>query len=251
MCIRDRVIIFTLLFSQNIFAVHSSDSLYVWALSGLNMRATPDLKGKKIMTIPFGKKVKVEHFYGKELTIQVIKPYVNGKTNYDGFKMKGFWSKVSYQNKSGYVFSGYLSALPLVEVELKETKNGNQKLVSKEDIKQWAEQNFGILNTIERYDSLNEHRMKRHIYANGIVIIEESGKCHGQKIIIPNVTYNEIFLLVNLVWQIEQDFLLKDEESAWIQKQTDTEFYGPLDTMCNFVVNHALNVGVIAFDCCC
>ena len=76
-----------------------SDSLYVWAISGLNMRTTPDLKGEKIMSIPYGKKVKVERTYRKELALTIINPRQLNKQDYSsGFKMTGQWSKISFMD---------------------------------------------------------------------------------------------------------------------------------------------------------
>ena len=50
----------------------ANDSLYIWAVSGLNMRVTPDLKGEKIMTIPYGERVKIESKNGDLPAIKVL-----------------------------------------------------------------------------------------------------------------------------------------------------------------------------------
>lgn len=101
-------------------AIHQyqeGDTLYVWARSGLILRAAPDLKAEKIITLPFGTAVKtLWHKYRdediSETEVTVVQPYnFNGKT-YPGYKIPGLWVQVTVQGKTGYVFDGYLSRYP-------------------------------------------------------------------------------------------------------------------------------------------
>jgi hypothetical protein len=62
--------------------------------SGLNMRETPDTKGKIIILIPFNSKVEIiERENGVSYNI-------NGRS--------GSWTNVKYKNKTGWVFGGFL-----------------------------------------------------------------------------------------------------------------------------------------------
>ncbi|MCL1865312.1 MAG: SH3 domain-containing protein [Spirochaetes bacterium] len=70
-----------------------SKDKYVAAKSGLNLRSTPDKSSKIITLIPFGTKVTIEKSDGKEI-------FLDGRY--------GKWVNVKYDNKTGWVFSGFL-----------------------------------------------------------------------------------------------------------------------------------------------
>lgn len=88
-------------FTATAFAItdyKAGDELYVHAPSGLKLRNTPD--GETVLTtIPYGTKLKVLENRGT-----VAPKTVDG--------LKGFWAKVTYDGKTGYLFDGYLSYLP-------------------------------------------------------------------------------------------------------------------------------------------
>lgn len=97
-----------LLFSWNTtFAIKDykiNDTLYVWAKNGLFLRTEAK---------PIAEKVnKLE--YGSALIIleQNLKTNAFSTEEFKGFKIKGYWVKVSVNNQIGYVFDGYLSKLP-------------------------------------------------------------------------------------------------------------------------------------------
>ncbi len=72
------------------------DKFSVAVKEGLNLRDKPATAGKLIVTIPYRTEVSVTKYEGDEVTIQ-------GR--------KGRWALIEYQNKSGYAFSGFLSAV--------------------------------------------------------------------------------------------------------------------------------------------
>lgn len=88
-------------FTATAFAItdyKAGDELYVHAPSGLKLRNTPD--GETVLTtIPYGTKLKALENRGT-----VAPKTVDG--------LKGFWAKVTYDGKTGYLFDGYLSMLP-------------------------------------------------------------------------------------------------------------------------------------------
>ena len=82
----------------------TGDTLYIWANNGLILRASPDPKGARITTIPYGESVVVIRKDPK--LSHLVKEY-------GGFILYGQWAEVWYQGKfSGYVFDGYLSSYP-------------------------------------------------------------------------------------------------------------------------------------------
>ncbi len=70
---------------------------YVGVKDGLNMRETPSPTGKKMLTIPHGSSVYKLEEKPEVFTID---------------KIDGKWTKVSYKNKMGWVFGGFLWHMP-------------------------------------------------------------------------------------------------------------------------------------------
>lgn len=83
------------------------DSLNVFALSGLNMRSFHTAQSEKLINIPYGEVVVVENTFD----------FIHHDTI---DKRAGNWVKVRYEEKTGFVFDGYLSDLPLPDREKKE-----------------------------------------------------------------------------------------------------------------------------------
>jgi hypothetical protein len=84
-----------------------NEDFHVMATSGLRMRATPELKGKTILTIPYdGLVERVDNNDYGTLEIEEIKD----------FKINGNWIKVRYDGKEGYVFDGFLTKFPLPKI---------------------------------------------------------------------------------------------------------------------------------------
>jgi hypothetical protein len=80
-----------------------TEAYYVLAASGLRMRTGPSLKSEKMDVVEYGEKIEVT----MNDDIQPI--VVNG--------VKGRMLKVIYKNKTGYMFEGYLSSIPVPEKE--------------------------------------------------------------------------------------------------------------------------------------
>ena len=72
----------------------------IMAISGLNMREKPALDSKKIAAIPFGTIVQAEENYE---TFQRQEE----KATLEIEGRKGYWLKIKYDLKEGYVFSGF------------------------------------------------------------------------------------------------------------------------------------------------
>jgi len=79
----------------------------VLAPSGLNMRATPGLKAKRIGAIPYGENVEiVDTLISVFDTVDYVRTLRNGEPI--KYPIIGGWIKVKYQQKVGYVFSGLI-----------------------------------------------------------------------------------------------------------------------------------------------
>ena len=86
------------LISLLVLSTHSvnaadANEKYIAAKSGLNLRSDPNKSSKVVTLIPFGAKVTIEKSDGKEI-------FLDGRY--------GKWVNVKYENKTGWVFSGFL-----------------------------------------------------------------------------------------------------------------------------------------------
>ncbi len=80
----------------------AGDKLFVLSTAGLSLREAPDISSAKIMSIKNGAPLVV---LKEDLNL-----YPFSLTEFDGFELAGYWVKVlTWDNKTGYVFDGYLS----------------------------------------------------------------------------------------------------------------------------------------------
>lgn len=108
--------------AHSIGAYKAGDQLYVWAMRGLNLRATPDAKGKKITLLPFSTAVTVLGESLKKLKFET--------QEISGYTLKGHWVKVKVDGQTGFIFDAYLSKMrPWTGQELEESQ-GLTDLVS-------------------------------------------------------------------------------------------------------------------------
>lgn len=212
-------ITFSFLFTQFSLAAtfyQPGDSMYVWAKSGLKMRAAPDLKGDKILTIPYGTKVKIDSYQEAlpAVKVRVVKAQKIEGMEYKSFYLKGHWCRVIYLDTVGYIFDGYLSKMPTLELApyFKETEI--QQTVQ-ESFEEYADKHFGLLQRLdfEEHPALVNPVSLRKIYGNGM-IIEEGISRNGwkQRIILPGMSFEEGFLLFSTKYNFEDYATTKGEE---------------------------------------
>lgn len=76
----------------------SATTRYIFAPSGLNMRATAEPGSEKLIKIPYGD------------SLNILRHPMESKMKVDNYI--GGMAKVEYQGQEGYVFNGYFSAFP-------------------------------------------------------------------------------------------------------------------------------------------
>lgn len=238
----------------------AGDSLYVWAVSGLSMRTTPDLKGEKIMTISYGERIKIENKKGDLPRMKVLLKKgreVNEEEGglpdrYDGERIKtipdffieGHWVKISYYGIEGYLFDGYLSSLPTLEGKIDTLANGKKRIVNRETFSDWAKRNYGEFKTLKIKDEKYESGESIKTYNNGIMEYLSWSKASESTIIIPNISLNEGFLLFNLEFNLESSLNSEDDERIIIRGK-DNRSISFSDNFCGLffqVTNHAFTV---------
>lgn len=215
------ILIFTISFlgAQLTFAAtlyQPGDSMYVWAKSGLKMRVSPDLKGDKILTIPYGTKVKIDSYQEELPTIKVrvVKAQKIDGIEYKSFYLKGHWCRVVYLNTVGYIFDGYLSKMPTFNLEPYLTEAKVKHTVT-QSFEEYAHQHFGLLQQLdfEQQPALVNPVALRKIYGNGMILEEGVSKSGWkQRIILPGMSFEEGFLLFSTKYNFEEYAGTKGDE---------------------------------------
>lgn len=161
--------------------LQAGDTLYVAAISGLNMRSTPSMSGTKQTKVPHGEPViLLAYDQAQKVSMQF--------TEAGGMVVEGIWRKIRYGQWEGYVFGGYLSRLPFAD----ESQSFWEKL-SLEKTEQMA------------FYGGSEHPCKlMHYYQGGISQLENSCGEGGyySKTLLKEATLAEgYFLLLDLVFE--------------------------------------------------
>lgn len=168
--------------------------MYVAAKTGLSIREKPDAAAKVLDKIP----------YGTKITLLELGEERKGNTS-EG--LLGFWQKVSYKNKTGFVLDSYL--LPWA----------SPKLATIKDMKNYLAQvavPFGAKLTVKsgKMNNLNEAgwQVTKQLYTNGAEWHEHVGYEYGSTIyFLPGFTLQQGFLLLRLIPEFKELIGEKDE----------------------------------------
>jgi hypothetical protein len=191
-------------------------TMYVAAKSGLSIREKPEVGAKVLDKIPYGTKITVLE-YGEE------------KKSITTEGMLGYWQKVKYNNKTGYIVDTYLFPwAPPKLATVKEMKNylaqvtvpfGSKLLVKS-----------GTMNNIEE----TGWQVTKQLYKNGAEWHEHLGYEYGSDVyFLPGFSLEQGFLLLRLIPEFKEIFGEKDEfptESKTFKKG-DVEYVITVDKM--------------------
>ncbi len=218
------------------------DTLHVWATSGLNMREGPGTDFLKMKKLEYGDKVQVidDQLNAKSLSLTILKK----NKRHNQFNLTGHWVKVKIGKREGYVFDGYLSRLPAME--MKKTKDGETYF---EHFNEYAKREFGIDSTALTIDSLNNYD-ERFVYQNGMEWKDPSSECYFATLDLGKISFNEAYLIFEKMTSfehhakyfhprdlafnepgqpIEYDYFqttVEKEKNGFYHLQFDTDFFG-------------------------
>lgn len=156
---------------------------YAAAKSGLSIREQPSTSAKVLEKIPYGEKL---------MTVagDVNQPVIST----EGFS--GFWWKVNYNGKTGYIVSSYVLPLPAPKAGTKTLQeyfaqvsaaNGSPLIIKKSD---------------PALNETGESTLTKQLYKNGMEWQEMRGYEFGSDVyMIPDFTIEQCFLLLRLVGQ--------------------------------------------------
>lgn len=95
-------------FFSALHAQQQDQKYWVVARGGLNLRAEPSLTGKKVVTIPEGEQV----------------AYLESAGSVTVGKVSGEWWQITWQDKTGFAFSGFLSPTKLLAIDTNKPAQG-------------------------------------------------------------------------------------------------------------------------------
>jgi hypothetical protein len=171
-----------------------SETLNVWAISGLNMRDKSDAKATKIAAIPYGSKVIVQPNIGIKVPFEV--------EEFKGFIVKGYWLLVKYGDTEGFVFDGFLSRLPApipTEQDLAIVTYLHQQIKEvgkKYDIQIGEGSGHRLLLPTEKYDEKFISGFKQKYAYNILYEVYESQGAASYKIVSSDLTIYEGYILI-------------------------------------------------------
>lgn len=248
-----------------ISSYQSGDTLYVWAVSGLSLRQSPDLKAAKLDNIPHGAALVARN--GK-YSISDCPPVqveaVPGHKNINGVHppvvLQGCFIRVEFNGKKGYVFDGYLSKLPAMRFSsCKFGPYTDWKCF--EDFDTYAAREFGRLaEFIHIEDTTVGYGTLKRIYGNGITHDGWFDKIEERRIILPDISLEEGFLIFNNVFSYEQEIRrpLNDPNLFWtftetkdLMKRVVSLQFGNESCTCSIRWLPSERIVVITWDCSC
>lgn len=206
-------------------AQNLGSAMYVAAKSGLSIRETPDAAAKVLDKIPYGTKINLIDEDGgwKEIITEGL---------------TGYWRKVKFNNKTGYIVDSYLFPWP------------PPKLVTVKDMKQYLTQvaiPFGQKLTIRSGTTAeiteSGWELKKQLYKNGAEHHEFNAYEYGSDTyFLPDFSLQQGFLLCRLIAEFNEVFGEKDEfptaskkfkkddreyEIALIKRGDEADYSGP------------------------
>lgn len=178
-----------LFFNSSLFSQYT---YYAAAKAGLSMREQPNTSAKVLEKIAYGEKL---------LTVADNNPQLAIST--EGFS--GYWWKVTYNNKTGYVVSSYVLPMAPPKATTKtladyfaqvSTKAGSPLVIKKSD---------AALN------EMGESSLTKQLYKNGMEWHKSQGYEFGSDLyMLPDFTIEQCFLLVRLIGQYND--LISDKD---------------------------------------
>jgi hypothetical protein len=199
----------------------SNDDLYVWAISGLNLRTQPDAKSSKIINIPYGEKVKI---IDTQINTHQFS-YTMSKSNQYGksvaWEIDGYWVQIKFGEEKGYVFDAYLGRFPTI------TKSAETvPYLTLKTFKPYGKENWGGLDNEKKETNLNfddnardpdkgESSVYLLTFKNGSFYEDVNDSFSGYvSVFIKDISLEEGYLFLNALLGIEyQQKMNKGNES--------------------------------------
>lgn len=111
------LLIFCLFLPLTVEGQYPPPTQYVWAESGLTLRAEAHSGGKKLGVIPFGDSVTVHNSYGENVALELLPAVPLPEEDRQGdstlsYTVNSHYVEVEYEGQTGFVYAGYLCRYP-------------------------------------------------------------------------------------------------------------------------------------------
>jgi hypothetical protein len=174
-------------YSMGVAAQESS--MYVSAKAGLSIREKPDVNAKVLDKIPYGTNVVL-----KESSEEAKRVSTEGLT--------GYWKKVTYNNKTGYIVDTYLFHYAPPKAGVKTMKDYLAQLSAP----------FGSKLVVKSGNEEMEMETHKQLFKNGGEWHEFQGYEYGSvTYFVPGFTVQQGFLLVRMIAEFNEAIGEKDE----------------------------------------
>ena len=202
--------LFLLLSVSSVFGIgeySKGEHLYIWAASGLNLRAEPNAQAQKIINIPFGEKIEI---IDNQIHAHPFS-YAMARSNSTEWVVNGHWVQVAFQQHRGYVFDGYLSKLPPITNPSEKAPYLNLDLIKSYGKDHWEglleETKIATINFEDQQRDPDKGRSSSYklTFKNGAYYesIEESFSGYIN-IFISNISIEEAYLFFNTLTGFER-----------------------------------------------
>jgi Bacterial SH3 domain len=189
-----KILLLAMLFATLTISAQQTGTAYVAAKSGLSIREKPEAGSKVLDKIPYGTKIIMLDLgeERKSITTEGI---------------KGYWGKVKYNNKTGYIVDSYLFPWPPPKLAVVKDMKGyiaqvttpfGGKLITKS----------GSMSNIEE----GGWEIRKQLYKNGAEWQQHLGYEYGSDVFfLPGFSIQQGFLLLRLIPEFKEVFGEKDE----------------------------------------
>lgn len=182
------------LLSSLMVTAQQSGTMYVAAKTGLSIREKPEASSTVLEKIPYGTKITLLEMTEEKKSIST-----------EG--IDGYWQKVKYNNKTGYIVDSYLFPwAPPKLTTVKEMKNYLAQVTVPFGAKLLVKS--GAMNNITE----GGWQVTKQLYKNGAEWHEQQGFEYGSDIyFLPGFSMQQGFLLLRLIPEFKDVIGEKDE----------------------------------------
>lgn len=266
-CLISLLLLFVFNDARALERYREGDSLYVWALSGLVLRSGPAAEATRLLTIPYGEFVVAlrTKYSGDETKHQVrIQQkefqyyYAGDSVFFPEVNLSGAWARVVYKGQEGFVFDGYLSHWPVLQVQYEDYSDApGGKLPRAEPLRNYLDRNFGRVDTllcVHGDAAFPDERQERAVYKRGIVVESRAFEKHGEQVwVFPDMSRDEAFLLMNVYLHLEYALSTKkemDKERIYTWNGDDFSI-GSMNAGCGTTVKIFGRICIFYTECSC
>jgi hypothetical protein len=254
------IVAISALFSPaSVFAIDRyivGDTLYVWAISGLTLRSAPNAKAERVTVVPYGATlVSLEeklNIYSNNVDIKTVPAYVNGGMKHEALFLHGRFIQVKYGEQIGYVFDGYLSVLPTMNI----TSSVIDKKVyqSAEEADKWLSRTIGLLESRSiRVSQMDDYAESTFFYKKGIICKHITSKSGESYYVFPDISLQVGYLIFNCMTDYENQIKNSINETGWMHGEESENNMGFSSGMCSYNIKliPGFNLLIISVKCSC